>query len=88
MNIWTQEQFEQFLPYVKDTPYSYYGFLIFFWTGLRLVELLALTVGDIDLDKKTLTVNKSCQYLNGERVITPPRWCSHKWDCDIIKEWK
>lgn len=36
-------------------------------------ELLALTVGDIDLDKKTLTVNKSCQYLNGERVITPPK---------------
>lgn len=73
MNIWTQEQFEQFLPYVKDKPYSYYGFLIFFWTGLRLGELLALTVGDIDLDKNTLTVNKSCQYLNGERVITPPK---------------
>lgn len=73
MNIWTQEQFEQFLPYVKDKPYSYYGFLIFFWTGLRLGELLALTVGDIDLDNKTLTVNKSCQYLNGERVITPPK---------------
>lgn len=73
MNIWTQEQFEQFLPHVKDKPYSYYGFLIFFWTGLRLGELLALTVGDIDLDKKTLTVNKSCQYLNGERVITPPK---------------
>ncbi len=73
MNIWTQEEFEQFLPYVKDKPFSYYGFLIFFWTGLRLGELLALTVGDIDLDKKTLTVNKSCQYLNGERVITPPK---------------
>lgn len=73
MNIWTQEQFEQFLAYVKDKPYSYYGFLIFFWTGLRLGELLALTVGDIDFDKKTLTVNKSCQYLNGERVITPPK---------------
>lgn len=73
MNIWTQEQFEQFLSYIKDKPYSYYGFLIFFWTGLRLGELLALTVGDIDLDKKTLTVNKSCQYISGERVITPPK---------------
>jgi integrase len=73
MHIWTQEQFEQFLSCVQDKPYSYYGFLTFFWTGLRLGELLALTVGDIDLDGKTLTVNKSCQYLGGKRVITPPK---------------
>ncbi len=42
-------------------------------TGIREGELLALTPSDIDLDKKTLTVNKSYQRLNGEDVITSPK---------------
>jgi integrase len=73
MSIWTQEEFEQFLPCVSDKAYSRYGFLIFFWTGVRLGELLALTQGDFDLDKKIMIINKSCQYINGERVITTPK---------------
>jgi integrase len=73
MSIWTQEEFEQFLPYVSDKPYSRYGFLIFFWTGIRLGELLALTQEDFDLDKKTMRINKSCQYIKGRRIITEPK---------------
>ncbi|MEG0751634.1 MAG: hypothetical protein RR998_01145 [Oscillospiraceae bacterium] len=35
--------------------------------------MLALTLADIDLEKKTLTVNKSYQRLNGEDIATSPK---------------
>ena len=73
MKIWTQEQFEDFLECVSDKPHSYYGFLVFFWTGIRLGELLALTVGDFDLDRHTMRISKSCQLIDGKRVVTPPK---------------
>lgn len=44
-----------------------------FWTGLRIGELLALRPCDIDLDARTLTVNKSFQTIDGKEVITEPK---------------
>lgn len=70
MLFWTQEEFETFLEFVKDKPLSYYAFKLLFWTGMRIGELLALTVGDVDLDRKTITVNKSYQRIKGRDVIT------------------
>ena len=52
---------------------SYTIFKIFFWTGMRLWELLALTPSDIDFDKKCIIVNKSYQFLDGEDIITDPK---------------
>ena len=73
MLFWTQEEFETFLEFVKDKPLSYYAFKLLFWTGMRIGELLALTVGDVDLDRKTITVNKSYQRIKGRDVITEPK---------------
>lgn len=73
MQIWTQEQFELFLEKISDKPVSHYAFLLFFWCGLRMGELLALTKGDFDFENNTLRINKSCQYIEGRRVITPPK---------------
>lgn len=73
MQIWTKEEFEEFLSCVQDKNYSYYGFMIFYWTGIRLGELLALTLGDFDFKNKTLRINKSCQYIQGRRIVTEPK---------------
>ena len=73
MNFWTKDEFAKFIVAVKDKERSYIGFMILFWTGLRIGELLALTVQDIDFEKKTLTVSKSFQRIKGEDVITPPK---------------
>ena len=70
MKIWTQEQFEDFLECVSDKPHSYYGFLVFFWTGIRLGELLALTMGDFDLDRHTMRISKSCPTLRVLSILT------------------
>lgn len=83
MNIWTVEEFEKFVPFVKQKPLNYVGFHVLFWCGLRIGELLALTVGDVDLDNKTLNINKSYQRLNGRDVITPPKTPKSKRVIDI-----
>ncbi len=44
-----------------------------FWTGLRIGELLALRPSDIDLEARTLTVNKSFQTIDGKEIITEPK---------------
>jgi integrase len=44
-----------------------------YWTGIREGELLALTPGDFDFEKGTLSINKSYQRLNGRDVITDPK---------------
>lgn len=56
-----------------DKPQSFYAFEVLYWTGLRVGELLALTPEDIDLEKHTISINKSYQRLQGEDYITDPK---------------
>ena len=37
------------------------AFQFLYWTGMRIGELLALTYNDINLEEKTVSVNKSYQ---------------------------
>lgn len=57
IQFYTLDQFKKFLPCVSDK--FRVAFKILFFTGLRIGELLALTVGDFDAAAGTLTVNKS-----------------------------
>lgn len=73
MNFWTKTEFTQFLEFVMDKHVSYVGFKVLFWTGLRIGELLALNVEDIDFENKILTVSKSYQRIDKKDVITEPK---------------
>lgn len=73
MQFWTQEEFEMFVEFIKDKPVSYYAFLTLYWTGIRLGELLALSLADFNSEEKTLSVTKSYQRINGRDVITEPK---------------
>ena len=73
MSFWTKAEYLRFAEAVMDKPRSYYAFEILYWCGLRVGELLALTSNDIDLDKGTITVNKSYQRLKGKDLITSPK---------------
>ena len=44
-----------------------------YWTGIREGELLAITPADFDFEKRTVTINKSFQHLNGRDIITSPK---------------
>lgn len=61
MSFWTIDEFRQFVDCIMDKRQSYMSFMILYWTGMRLGELLALTPADIDLDKHTISITKSYQ---------------------------
>ena len=73
MQFWTTDEFKRFLEKISDKPPARAGFLILYYTGLRIGELLALEYGDIDFDGCTINVNKSYQHINGKDVVTPPK---------------
>ena len=71
--FWTKQEFKQFLVTVENKPEARMAFLLLYWTGMRIGELLALTYNDIDLEKRTISINKSYQRLDGRDIITPPK---------------
>lgn len=73
MKFWTKEQFFQFIDQVIDKQESYTAFKVFYWTGVRLGELLALTPLDIDFENKTIRINKSYQRIEKQDLITSPK---------------
>ena len=52
IGVWTNEEMERFLNAVSDKPVVKYAFFLLYWTGIRLGELLALNIADIDFEKK------------------------------------
>mgnify|MGYP002626852680 CR=1 FL=1 len=73
MEFWTKDEYLRFSEAVMDKPEAYYAFEMLYWTGLRCGELLALTREDFDLEKMTVSVNKSYQRIRGRDVVTPPK---------------
>lgn len=73
MSFWTIDEFRQFVDCIMDKRQSYMCFMILYWTGMRLGELLALTSADIDLDKHTISITQSYQRLEKKDVVTPPK---------------
>lgn len=73
MKFWTKQEFTQFIDCVMDKRQSYMGFMTLYWTGMRIGELLALTLKDIDFEKRTISITKSYQRFDSKDVITPPK---------------
>ena len=73
MLFWTKEEYLKFSEVIKDKPISYYAFEMLYWTGIREGELLALERGDVNLETRKLTINKSYQRLEGEDYIATPK---------------
>ena len=73
MQFWTKEEYLKFADAMMDKPLSYYAFEMLYWCGLREGELLALTPSDFDFEKRTVSITKSYQRLNGQDLITTPK---------------
>ena len=73
MKIWNIEEFERVLELAKIKPVTHLVMLLLFWTGMRIGELLALTVEDIDFKKSIISINKNYQRLKGKDLITTPK---------------
>ena len=57
--FWTLDEYTKFSNVIREKPEFYYAFQVFFWCGLRLGELQALTREDVNLHEMTLKVTNS-----------------------------
>ena len=75
-NFWSLGEFHQFMKWANEQPqtdsFAFYILLIeiLFYTGMRWGELQALTLGDFDFEKQTVTISKS---KNKYGIITSPK---------------
>ena len=73
-NIWTLEEFNQFIK-VVDNPIYHTLFNLLFFTGLRMGEALALTFNDINYLDNNISINKTTTrfFEQNKRIITNPK---------------
>jgi len=94
MRFWTLEQYKKFSYEMMDEPVYFLCFEILYWCGIREGELLALTPEDINLDEKTININKTFHSLKGKNYTTDPKTRKSKrkisipdFLCEEIKEY-
>lgn len=58
IDFWTLEEYQTFIAHVPEIEYRIIYELLFY-SGMRIGELRALTLSDIDFDKNTIRINKT-----------------------------
>ncbi|MBQ7890802.1 MAG: site-specific integrase [Erysipelotrichaceae bacterium] len=93
IDFWTYDEFKQFISVVDDES-SFIQFNVLFYTGIRVGELIALQLKDINLSKGYLDINKSAQYENSEYIFTDTKTPKSKrkvtiprFLCDLISNY-
>lgn len=71
--FWTKEEYLKFSEVMMKKDGYFQAFEILYWCGLRLGEMMALTVEDFDFERNILRINKSLQIIHGKVVITDPK---------------
>jgi|GEM_PF-358903 len=75
MKIWTLDEFERFIE-CENKSAGRLAFNIFFWTGIREGELLALTINDFifdGVDDYKLNIDKNYEVVKGTEYILTPK---------------
>lgn len=73
ISFWTLAEFKTFQKAIEGREPYYTLFTLLFYTGLRIGEAMAITPADIDMEARTLSVNKTYKRLNGVDIIQPPK---------------
>ena len=74
LNFWTKDEFKVFIQCFTEEEEMYrIIFLMLFWLGCRVGELLALTESDIDLEGGTVSISKTYFRRNKTDYITAPK---------------
>ncbi len=73
MTFWTNDEFDKFIGTFDIMDEYYTIFMVLYYTGMRIGELQALTIADIDLSAGTININKTYHNFNGREVVTEPK---------------
>ncbi|OIS60836.1 site-specific integrase [Staphylococcus equorum] len=93
---YSSDELQTFLGFVEDKPMYHAIFRTLAFTGFRRGELMALTWEDIDFDKKTISIKKTCaRGKDYKLVIQAPKTKSSlrtisidDKTLDVLKYWK
>ena len=75
MQIWTLDQFERFIE-CENKHAGHLAFNVFFWSGIREGELLALTIEDFlfdGVDEYKLNIDKNFEVVKGHEYLLTPK---------------
>lgn len=64
VKVWTIEEADKFLKRSKDRKF-FIGYVLAIYTGMRRGEIIGLRWHDINIENKTLTINQTLLYTNG-----------------------
>ena len=67
-DFWTYDGFQAFIQATKDDISAHTIYSLFFYSGMRMGELLALTLNDFDFEKCTVSITKSLAVVDGEPI--------------------
>ena len=73
MKFWTVDEFQTFIKTTEGDMTVNTIFNLFFFSGIREGELLALTLNDFDFDKNTVSITKTYARVNGKDIIQKPK---------------
>ena len=73
LNFWTKEEFDRFISTFDKSDPFYAAFLTLYYTGMRIGELQALTLADLDLENGIIHINKTYAIISGQEIITTPK---------------
>ena len=71
INFWTLEEFNRFIATFDALDPLRPAFLVLYWTGCRLGEMLALTAADLEAGQ--LNINKTWHVIDGQGRVTAPK---------------
>lgn len=71
-DFWTLEEFNAVIKNESDITYKA-AYVLLFYSGLRIGELLALTLADYDREAHTINIDKTLSRIGGVDHITPPK---------------
>ena len=72
-NFWTLEEFNTFYRSIEGDVKKEVVFLLLFYSGMRIGELLALSISDFDFTKNTVSITKNVSSAYGKPIIGLPK---------------
>lgn len=73
MDFWTISEFQQFIKTTENDITAKAIFNLFFYSGIKEGELLALTFEDFNFKNNTVSINKNYARINGQDLIQEPK---------------